>query len=324
MEKTRDIAFDIAKGIGIVLVVIGHYEPADSPAWYVEFVRFIYGFHMPLFFFIAGFFYDRSTRKESYRSFVWGKFQRLMVPYFILSWALVGVKLLFEGVMRVDHPVTLDTLYQLFYLPKAGYFLWFVYALFLVFCIVPFFKAGKRLVLLTILALGLAFWISAPMYFCLRPLCMHFIFFVVGMWVSRVVWLQRFMSRYLLLWTVATVVLTVLQRDVSQWYVLRLLSIAVGVTGSFMVLSLSHVVSLRDNLFSGWLQQLGVLSMTVYLFHTWVMGGGKAILTYILSGGNTIEFVLSALFIIGMGILVPVGLYRWVWSKNKFTSRIFK
>lgn len=31
MEKRRDIAFDIAKGIGIVLVVIGHYLPANAP-----------------------------------------------------------------------------------------------------------------------------------------------------------------------------------------------------------------------------------------------------------------------------------------------------
>lgn len=49
MEKRRDIAFDIAKGIGIVLMVIGHYIRSMLPSSIV-FTRFIYHFHMPLFF----------------------------------------------------------------------------------------------------------------------------------------------------------------------------------------------------------------------------------------------------------------------------------
>lgn len=56
MGKIRDITFDIAKGIGIVLVVIGHYIPDNAPSWYIGFVSFVYHFHMPLFFMIAGFF----------------------------------------------------------------------------------------------------------------------------------------------------------------------------------------------------------------------------------------------------------------------------
>ena len=51
---------------------------------------------------------------------------------------------------------------------------------------------------------------------------------------------------------------------------------------------------------------------------------GKSILTHILSGGNIIEFVFVTLFIVGTGIVCPILLYKWVWIKNKFTSRIFK
>ena len=66
MGKIRDITFDIAKGIGIVLVVIGHYIPDNAPSWYIGFVSFVYHFHMPLFFMIAGFFYERSIKKVGY------------------------------------------------------------------------------------------------------------------------------------------------------------------------------------------------------------------------------------------------------------------
>ena len=99
MGKIRDITFDIAKGIGIVLVVIGHYIPDNAPSWYIGFVSFVYHFHMPLFFMIAGFFYERSIKKVGYWRFVRSKFERLMFPYFILSWAIIGIKILVDGFM---------------------------------------------------------------------------------------------------------------------------------------------------------------------------------------------------------------------------------
>ena len=40
---------DVAKGICIILVVIGHYIPANSPQWYLTLIDVIYSFHMPLF-----------------------------------------------------------------------------------------------------------------------------------------------------------------------------------------------------------------------------------------------------------------------------------
>ena len=46
----RDITIDIAKGIGIFLVVLGH---VPIPMWLVT---PIYMFHMPLFFFLSGMF----------------------------------------------------------------------------------------------------------------------------------------------------------------------------------------------------------------------------------------------------------------------------
>lgn len=323
-EKRRDITFDIAKGIGIILVVIGHYIPAGAPEWYEAFIRFFYHFHMPLFFLIAGFFYERSTRQESYGAFVWGKFQRLMFPYFILSWAIIGTKIGVGNYLQVDHPVTVDALYRVLYFPEAGYFLWFVYVLFLVFCIAPLFKPGKRLILFSIIALGLVFWHSAPAYCCLGLFCRNLIFFVVGMWVARESWLERLMYRFPWLWIVLTVALSIVYAGLPHAFITLSLSVVLGIAGSFMVLSISRRIASFNNFFSWGLNQLGIMSMTIYLFHSWIMGGEKAILTHILSGENIIEFALSALFIIGTGLVFPVWLYKWVWAKNKFTARIFK
>ena len=53
---TRKVSIDIAKGLGICLVVLGHlsdYFGANMPRVY----SFIYLFHVPLFFFLSGLFY---------------------------------------------------------------------------------------------------------------------------------------------------------------------------------------------------------------------------------------------------------------------------
>lgn len=51
----RLVFLDIAKAICIILVVIGHYHPDNSPEWYNVIWKFIYSFHMPLFMFASGY-----------------------------------------------------------------------------------------------------------------------------------------------------------------------------------------------------------------------------------------------------------------------------
>ncbi|MDP4272189.1 MAG: acyltransferase family protein, partial [Bacteroidota bacterium] len=69
---------DLIKGVGIILVVIGHL-PIDS-----EFRKIIFSFHMPLFFFVSGLFHKQKDPKD----FILNKAKRLLIPYvffFLLS-----------------------------------------------------------------------------------------------------------------------------------------------------------------------------------------------------------------------------------------------
>lgn len=56
MERNR--TFDIMKGIGILSVILGHMDVA--PFWRT----FIFSFHMPLFFILAGYFYRSHIRLQ--------------------------------------------------------------------------------------------------------------------------------------------------------------------------------------------------------------------------------------------------------------------
>ena len=71
----RNSAIDIAKGIAIFLVIIGHQY--DLP----EISHFIYSFHMPLFFILGGYFFHKKKIKTDVLSNV----RRLIFPYFFVG-----------------------------------------------------------------------------------------------------------------------------------------------------------------------------------------------------------------------------------------------
>lgn len=68
----RNKSLDIAKAIGIILVVIGH---SSSPIG-----NFIYLFHMPLFFFISGYFY-KEEYSNNIRTLIVKRLKTLYLPF---------------------------------------------------------------------------------------------------------------------------------------------------------------------------------------------------------------------------------------------------
>ena len=142
VKNNRTISLDIARAITIILVVIGHYIPDNSPNWYVVFHRFIYSFHMPLFLFISGFIYMQTLKKESYFTFVIRKVKRLMIPYFTTSFLVITIKLLSSSNASLENPVTPFSYIEMFYSPAAGFFLWFIWVLFIIFLNIKIFLSN--------------------------------------------------------------------------------------------------------------------------------------------------------------------------------------
>lgn len=79
---------DLLKGFGIILVLLGH---SYVPGWLFT---LIYGFHMPLFFFVAGIFYKKqpttiTIRKSFYQLIIpWIFFVCIEVLVFCLMWSI--------------------------------------------------------------------------------------------------------------------------------------------------------------------------------------------------------------------------------------------
>lgn len=69
----------VAKGLGIMLVVFGHIYIGPDSSYVVK--RWIYSFHMPLFFFISGLL--RKTTVSAFPVYFKKKIKNLVIPYFI-------------------------------------------------------------------------------------------------------------------------------------------------------------------------------------------------------------------------------------------------
>ena len=80
MEQRKRVEYiDVAKGIAIWLVVIGHTISSQYKG--VMLNRWIYSFHMPLFFILSGYFFKERAFKITLKKAVCG----LLVPYFIIN-----------------------------------------------------------------------------------------------------------------------------------------------------------------------------------------------------------------------------------------------
>lgn len=321
----RLISFDIAKAICIILVVIGHYMPDYSPEWYVGVHDVIYTFHMPLFMFASGYIYMATKKDIPYKDFLWKKVKRLMVPYLSVSAIVISIKLLTEGHAYVENPVTWISYVKMFYLPEAGYFLWFIWALWWMFVIVPLFKTKQMRLGLFVLALVLHYVPSfLPEIFCLRQFQNMLVFFMLGVvccdWKREFSFVNKIPS-----WSVIgcfIVAESMKVMDIRGGQIAELLPYL----GIAAIMVLSSLLERWNRKRNGWLLDVSVSSYIIYLFHTTFEGFAKAVIhkiPFFVDGNNEVLFCINVTIVVVCGVLCPIILHRYVLNKTKMTKVLF-
>jgi fucose 4-O-acetylase-like acetyltransferase len=75
-ENKREHWIDIAKGLGIILVVAGH-EGNQFTSHY------FFWFHMPLFFILSGYLFKHVTSASELKALIFKRAKQLLIPYFL-------------------------------------------------------------------------------------------------------------------------------------------------------------------------------------------------------------------------------------------------
>jgi fucose 4-O-acetylase-like acetyltransferase len=293
---------DSAKGLGMILVVVGHAlgglidstPDAVQPGFRTLFFL-IYTFHMPLFFLLSGLLVRRRLEKGA-GIFVRGLLPTMVWPYFL--WSGIQFTIIYAMGALVNRPAT-DYWPVIVSLPwKTVSQFWFLYALFglhiLSTAIVP--RLGREAFVL--IALGLkAIPLILPLPFALKLICNHAFFYAVGVWLA-VAGIEHMVIRYrsiikavmLPLLAVAMGALTLgavgeYGSDIAfataaspeianlAWRFAALPAAFLGVAAILGVASLSQVSGMA------WLCYIGRMTMPVFLLHVLCLAGMRIILT---------------------------------------------
>ncbi len=167
--KQRDPYFDNLKGVLICLVCAGHcvnlYKDSNIYCWYL--FHLIYAFHMPLFFYLSGYF--SKNVEKTFRL----AFETLIIP-----------SIPFELLYFIMHVATGAENTEPFLTPIFAY--WFCFALFFCRMLLPYLTKLRGIVPITfILALAAGFnpYINEIMtlsrFLCMLP------FFLLGYYTTR-------------------------------------------------------------------------------------------------------------------------------------------
>ena len=154
--KNRIDWIDMAKGYGMLAVIIAHICTGPLHAW-------IYTFHMPLFFFLSGYVF---SNKDKFDLFIKKKAKALLIPYFTLGIPMVAFKVLYSLYQKT---FTIDSTIELvknFVFQKRLWTLWYIACLFflnIIFYLVTKFakkNISKAVIVIGMTLLGLVYYKS--------------------------------------------------------------------------------------------------------------------------------------------------------------------
>jgi fucose 4-O-acetylase-like acetyltransferase len=315
----------IAKGIGIILVVVGHFHPACSPAYWSEIRKIIYAFHMPLFFILSGYLYSHD--KYSYRDLIRNKIKRLLYPFATIAVGFFPIKYIAGKIAHLEHPVDMSSVCSLFIDPVHSYMplLWFVHALLLIFVVYPLARLILNNFLILLLLIGIVSFIGSDDIIFGKSLA-NMPFFVVGVILRENVRLSKMTTSADWPHIVAPILMFVsiyavrLLCNFEQTYG-YLFKFILGATGALFVINLSQVISTAQSEKSmGVLLQIGYHSITIYLFHTLFE---STVRIGFLQGIRFIQtpFEVIALTAVICGVFFPLELEKRVLRKYSITRR---
>lgn len=264
---------DIAKGLGIILVVLGHCKSESSCIH-----QFIYMFHMPLFFILSGFCSHRNA-DSSWGKYVWHKAQRLLIPFLVF----LLIPAIYYGIMDGQW----SYIYSWFFgeIVWANPPIWFLLVLWCISVLfdIKYFQTIWIWLLSTIACFIISQYIHIPLYVDTISVCG--LFYWVGNYLRRIniqeqiSRISKFSMRIGGGGLLMMLFLEVLCNNVSsinyrafEFGKLGLISIiSFGICGSVLVCLIAYLISTHDKIvFKKWIILLGEGTMPIICLHWFV------------------------------------------------------
>lgn len=321
MIEKRIEWIDVAKCLGIILVVVGHLQN-QSPGGLVDRLQWaIFLFHMPLFFMLSGMTHRPKDVVRSARA----KFYALMLPYFsffalLAIYTIASAILLTGEVAEKAAGLGVGLILGGRYLGGNLGVFWFVPILFLVFLLYDALAArlpSHVLAAVAVISFACAPWISQlvgdrPIPWLVNALPVAFAYF----WTGGAI--RRFMDRRIVTLSLAAAALMICFAASHFLHVRYSMNIKYGDFGPFILgpiaaISLSVIFMQICQLLHGkifvW---IGQRSMTIMFLHIAVL---------ILAGQFHVPALIAIIAAIALPLIFHIIVERWSITRTLFLGR---
>ena len=330
ISRPRRDDLDLAKGLGIFLVVFGHIAARQQSAgnsWYTCAQTAVYTFHMPFFLYLSGYvaFMTGAARTNfpKWPRLAARRSERLLLPFITFGVILVVGKLIASHFMYVDNnPANLKTAFiNLVWNTDASpaISIWYMFVVFLATLLTPILFWLSRGNAYLILAFSLAlFLIGLPHYVFADRFAEYYFFFVLGGVAADLGegWSKFVDKNYLM----ASCLLLAI--------ILYLFSLdAFSPHWSHLLCGIVAIPALHGLVRSGMLRNskahayLGAFSFIIYLLNTPAMGVIKGVLLKWLEWDGRGFIVIATAMLLG-GLLIPIAIKKLIFSRMSYIDRL--
>jgi fucose 4-O-acetylase-like acetyltransferase len=315
--KQRFGIIDATKGVAIILVAFGHtaqggmhrhlWDEMPGVVRGIQFaLAFIYSFHMPAFFFVAGLFLCRSVERRGRLNFVLEKSRTLLYPYIL--WGLLTFLLdpITAGFRIIGVPPSWQSHVSGILTGNASWFLITLFLSQLLTLLILRFPQGIQM----FIALASCVLIPTSNVTILYKPFQFLPFLVAGMWFSqnRIRNLEGLSKGFA--WIGFVLLLTVQLTAVAVWGPVSRWTLApFGLIGIGMLLFLC--LAIRNSVSERILIWIGEASLGIFLLSPFFQGLGREFVTRVLHATNP-------LFYLGLTTLCSAALPAVLWfSQDK-------
>lgn len=292
---------DVAKGIGILLVILVHsnFNPLA--------VAVISTFNMPLFFFLSGYVYHYSKYKQDPNQFISQKLKRLVIPYFITNIIIFSTYILLSylnvyslnGTPPVNYlvgiiygngaPLNPPTMFtNILSIPS-----WFLLSLFCAFLLLYILAgihekfglkiSGVFVILFFVFGYKISKYLLLPWGFDIACVSMVFMFsaYLISQYQGKISYYKELLSSipferiktflyYCFIIAILWAIISINGRvDMNtRNYANPLIFCIGGLLGTFIIIGFSRRVSQKDGVLTKSLVFLGKNSLVILLYHS--------------------------------------------------------
>lgn len=319
-SRNRLISF--MQAFGIILVVAGHSTYQLGHVGHVPSIcRWLYTFHMPLFFFISGYLLKYSNTRKGIQlsdmpalgkdGFITGKARRLLVPYVIISSVVFIPKTMMSAIALRPVDMSVWSYLGMLLYPHTnviGYF-WFLPSLFLIFCmayIAAKTKAKTNDSLLILCLITVSIVNPGTGFLGLDSALYNAVFFAAG-YMFRKHMLETVVGRHSATTAAVTFTVSVALMYAPDTGVRYLLS---SFNGILMSVALAHLYIAGKMRF---LDHLDGATYTIYLLSWFPQVASQQILISLVPG---ITWHVTTALAFFSGLYVPLMVHRWVRKRS--------